>query len=380
MKGKRIIIAVTNDLVADQRVYRTALSLARHGAIPLVIGRKLPGSPGLPDRPYRARRLRLLFRKGPLFYACYNLRLLLFLLLHRSDVLVANDLDTLPACFLASRIRRITLVYDSHEYFTEVPELVGRRFTRSIWKAMEKRMLPRIRFATTVSGSVADAYREQYGIRMEVVRNLPICEKMPPARPDLRRCGPKRIIIYQGVLNVGRGLENMIRAMQYLEDFLFEVYGDGDIAGELKRLRQDLKLEDRVRFGGRLPFEELKDITRQASLGISLEQDRGLNYRFALPNKLFDYIQAGVPVLVSDLPEMRKVVEDYDIGQILKDPDPEKLAEQVREMMNAHELRRKWKKNLRRAAQELCWETEEDKLLGIFREALSQHADRSGGK
>ncbi len=371
MKGKRIIIAVTNDLVVDQRVHRTASSLFKLGADILVVGRKLPQSQAVCARPYRVRRMQLLFRKGPLFYACFNVRLLLFLLFRKADLLVSNDLDTLLACHLASRMKNRPLVYDSHEYFTEVPELAGRNLTRKIWMGIEKRILPRIQYASTVSLSVARAYQDRYGIRMEVIRNLPYCERKKARRPDHLVCDPGRIIIYQGALNVGRGLERMIRAMQYLDAFHLQIFGEGDIAGHLRELTRELKLDMQVEFMGRLPFGELKAYARQASLGISLEEDMGLSYRYALPNKLFDYIQAGIPVLVSDLPEMRKVVEDYQIGQVLGDPDPERIAQQVREMMDSDDLRMKWEKNLRKAAEELCWEREEDKLINLYREALS---------
>jgi glycosyltransferase involved in cell wall biosynthesis len=370
MKGKRIIMAVTNDLVVDQRVHRTASTLVRNGADVLVVGRKLPDSQEISERPYRIKRLRLPFLRGPLFYACYNFRLFCILLLRKADLLVSNDLDTLLACFLVSRLKACPLIYDSHEYFTEVPELVGRNFTRRIWQGLEKWILPRIKYASTVSPSVADAYYERYRIRMEVIRNLPYLEGEENRRPDLQGSASGRIIIYQGVLNRGRGLEAMISAMQYLDDFQFQIFGWGDITVQLEELVKSLKVEDRVMFMGRLPFQELKEYTRRASLGISLEEDLGLNYRFALPNKLFDYIQAGIPVLVSNFPEMRRVVEEFDIGQVLKDPDPESLADQVREMMNSDEQRITWNNNLRKAAGELCWEKEEGKLLALFGEAV----------
>jgi glycosyltransferase involved in cell wall biosynthesis len=371
MKGKRIILTVSNDLVIDQRVDRTARTLEKEGSLPLLVGRKLPGSQPVNDRSYPVRRLRLLFNKGPLFYACFNVRLFFFLIFRKPDLMVSNDLDTLPACYLASRLINKPLVYDSHEFFTEVPELEGRAFTKKIWTGIEKRILPRLSYTSTVSLTIAEAYADRYGIDMKVIRNLPYGDKKEAKRPDLLQCGPKRIIIYQGALNIGRGLENMISAMKYLDAFQLHIFGDGDIAGRLLALCKELQLEGRVEFRGRLPFRELKPYTRQASLGISLEEDMGLNYRYALPNKLFDYIQAGIPVLVSALPEMQSIIEEYQIGQVLKERDPEKLALQVNEMMGSEELRMQWKKNLRKAAAELCWEKEEEKLVELYGQALS---------
>ena len=370
MKGKRIILTVTNDLVVDQRVHRAAATLERQGCNVLVLGRKLPGSQPVGERSYRTHRMSLLFRRGALFYASFNIRLFFALLFRRADLLVSNDLDTLPACFLASRLKSCTLLYDSHEFFTEVPELIGRSFARNTWIGIEKLLLPRVRYASTVSQSVADAYWERYGIEMDVIRNLPLAGEKEARRPDLIDCGPQRIIIYQGALNVGRGLESMISAMKNLDAYLLQIFGDGDIFGQLKDLTKKLELEDRVVFMGRIAPGELKAYTRQASLGISLEEDMGLNYRYALPNKIFDYIQAGIPVLVSDLPEMKQIVENYGIGQVLVDREADKIAVQVREMMDSDELRMTWKKNLRKAGKELNWEKEEEKLLDLYRKAF----------
>jgi glycosyltransferase involved in cell wall biosynthesis len=168
---------------------------------------------------------------------------------------------------------------------------------------------------------------------------------------------------------MGRGLETIIRAMTYLNKYRLQIFGDGTIMQDLVRLRDSLSLEDRVEFMGRIPFGELRILTRQAALGVSLEENIGLNYYYALTNKLFDYIQAQIPVLVSDLPEMRLIITDYEIGQVVRDRDPELLAMQVEEMMSSEKQRKKWKENLRAAAAELNWENEVDKLRDVYRNA-----------
>jgi glycosyltransferase involved in cell wall biosynthesis len=369
LEEKRIYIAVTNDLLIDQRVHRTAMTLLESGAKPVLVGFRRPGSQEIPDRPYETRRLNSVFRKGVLFYACVNLRLFFFLLFRRSAMMVSNDLDTLPAVFLAARIKSLPLVFDSHEYFTELPELVDRPHVRRVWQGFEKTLLPRIQYGYTVCQSISQAYQDKYGIRLAVVRNLPI---VPDARQDVNDHNENQrpdMIIYQGAINMGRGLETMIRAMTYLNKYRLQIFGDGTIKGDLVRLRDSLSLENRVEFMGRIPFAELRTFTRQAALGISLEENIGLNYYYALPNKLFDYIQAQIPVLVSDLPEMRRIVADYEIGQVVQDRDPELLARQVGEMMSSEEQRIKWKKNLRIAAGELQWENEVDKLRDVYRDA-----------
>ena len=367
---KKISLSVINDLVTDNRVHKVAVSLQKMGFEPLLIGRVLPESQPV-ERNYRTHRMKLLFRKGPLFYIEYNLRLFFFLLKQEVDVLVANDLDTLLANYLASRFKKTPLVYDSHEYFTEVPELIGRPIVRSIWTWIEKRLVPRVNAAYTVCDSIAEVYHDLYKVDFKVVRNLPVCTKIEAVQEKTtKEIDSPKIILYQGALNQGRGIEAAIRAMNYIDGAELWLVGDGDITDQLKQLVAELKLEPKVKFLGRLPIGKMGEITRQADLGISLEQDLGLNYRFALPNKLFDYIQAGVPVLVSNLPEMRRIVEHYQIGAIADTHQRKDLAEKIKTVLFDVEKNTLWKQNLKIAAKELCWENEEVNLRQIYQPFL----------
>lgn len=363
---KKISLSVINDLVTDNRVHKVAVSLQQMGFEPVLIGRIFPESQVI-ERDYSTHRMKLVFRKGALFYFEYNLRLFFWLMKSRIDVFVANDLDTLPANFLASRIKRKPLVYDSHEYYTEVPELIGRPFIKSVWTTLEKWLVPRVTAAYTVCDSIADVYHDLYKVDFKIVRNLPVCTKVEITNPEnpVRETAAK-IILYQGALNQGRGIEAAIRAMQFLEGAELWLAGDGDLTFQLKQLVDELKLNDKVKFLGRLPLQELHRVTRQADLGISLEEDLGLNYRFALPNKLFDYIQAGVPVLVSNLPEMRKIVDHYRIGLIADTHQRKELAELMRTALFDQDKRLVWKQNLVVAAKELCWENEVEILRQVY--------------
>lgn len=365
----RIVLCVTNDIVTDQRIRRIANSLIRIPAEVLVVGIKVRGALPLTDSPFHTHRFNMLFSKGPLFYAEYNIRLLLYLVFVRASILVSNDLDTLPAVFMASRIRRRPIVYDSHEYFTQLPELVDRHNTRKIWEKLESVILPRIRYSYTVSSSIAREYNSLYGIRMTVVRNLPFRVRVLPA---LNSPKEEKTIIYQGALNMGRGLELAISAMQYLENTRLLIAGSGYFESDLRQLVTILKLGNKVVFLGRIEPVYLFQQTVQADLGISLEENRGLNYYFALPNKLFDYIQARIPVLVSNLPEMALIVNKYQVGRITDTQDPRELSVIFNEMLNNQAQRKVWTENLEHASEELCWENEESKLLEIYRSVSLQ--------
>ncbi len=367
--SKKVSLSVINDLVTDNRVHKVAVSLQKMGFEPVLVGRILPESQPV-ERTYQTHRMKLLFRKGPMFYFGYNFRLFFYLLKLGPDVLVANDLDSLLANFLISRIRKKPLIYDSHEYFTEVPELLGRPMVRAIWKWLERTMVPKVSAAYTVSESIAEVYREQYKVDFKVVRNLPVCisgdENIHPMTRSHRMNSSTKVILYQGAMNLGRGIESAIRAMQFVDGAELWLAGDGDITLQLQEMVYELELDNKVKFLGRLPLKELKEITRQADLGISLEEDLGLNYRFALPNKLFDYIQAGVPVLVSNLPEMKRVVEHYQVGLIAETHQRKELASLFHLALFDEVKRQCWNKNLPQAADELCWENEEKILEDIY--------------
>jgi glycosyltransferase involved in cell wall biosynthesis len=364
-KKKRIIVSVTSDLVSDNRVHKVCTTLHNMGFDVMLVGRKLPASLLIDNRQYAVKRFSLLFQKGPQFYAAYNLRLLLFLLFSKFDILLSNDLDTLPANFIASKIKGKPLVYDSHEYFTEVPELINRPRVKKVWEWLEKKMVPNIKTAITVCNSIAKIYEEKYGTPFRVLRNLPLAGSFEAKTETNDKA--EKIILYQGALNIGRGLEQAIWAMHFVENSKLIIAGDGDIKADLEKLVIKENLQNKVEFTGRLPLEELAKLTPQADLGLSIEEDLGLNYRFALPNKLFDYIQAQVPVLVTNLPEMVAIVHQYQIGEITNSLEPYHLAEKIKDALNNQEKRKVWKSNLPAAANKLTWENEEKVVWEIFK-------------
>ena len=362
----RICLSVTNDIVTDQRVNRIASSLLKLYSSVTIVGRIRKNSPPLKSSDIHFKRFHLIFNKGPLFYACYNMRLFLYLLTNQFDILVANDLDTLPANFLVTKVKKARLIYDSHEYFTEVPELVSRKRVKNIWETIEKWILPKIKYSYTVCQSIADIYNEKYNTDMKVFRNLPAGKSGIKQTINLRK-GDEHLILYQGSVNIGRGLETVIEAMHFLENTKFVIIGDGDIKIQLKQQVIGKDLVDKIIFLDRIPSDELPYYTNQADVGVSLEENLGLNYYYALPNKLFDYIQAKVPVLVSDFPEMGNIVKKYDIGLTTLSNNPREIAELIKLMLDDSQKSERWKKNLAKAAEELCWENEEEKLLNFYK-------------
>ena len=294
-------MSVINDLSTDQRVHKHCTLLGQKGFDVLLIGRTTSSSAPLAERAYRTHRMRLPFETGPLFYACFNISLFFHLLLRRSDLLFSNDLDTLLPNFLVSRLQQKKLIYDSHEYFTEVPELVNRPRVQSIWKSIEDRILPKLKVALTVNHSIAQLYSDKYGIKMHVLRNIPQRKTSISVRTKAELGLPENVplLILQGSgINIDRGAEELMQAMQFVPDATLLILGSGDVVEDLKRSAKELGLESRVLFKGRMPYDEMMSHTRLADIGLTLDKDTNVNYRFSLPNKLFDYIHAECLFLV----------------------------------------------------------------------------------
>lgn len=366
---KRAIVSVINDLTTDQRVDKVCNTLVKIGFDVLLVGRKLKTSLPLKERRYKTMRLHLFFVKGALFYATYNIKLFWFLLVHKAELLVSNDLDTLPANYFASKIRHVPLVHDCHEYFRGMPELNGRKSVTGIWKKIEDHIFPRLTAIYAVNASIARIYGEEYQKNIGVIRNVPYRKEKSGSgkKRELNIPEDHQVILYQGAVNMDRGLEEAIQAMKFLKTLaILVIIGTGDRYFFLKQFTKELGLNHKVIFTGQIPFQELHAYTMIGDIGISIEKDVSLNYHYCLPNKFLDYIQALVPVLISPLPEMQAIVERYSIGAMIENHDPVYLAGKLDEMLTNKEKLLLYRQNLVKAADDLCWENEEKKLIRIF--------------
>lgn len=364
---KHITVLVSNDLQHDQRVAKMCNTLLEMGFRISLVGRKLPESVEF-DRPYEVKRFRLPFRTGALFYASLNLRLFFYLLFKRTDIIVANDLDTLLPAFVISRLRNKELVYDSHEYFTEAEGLTNRPLPKRVWLSIEGFIFPKLKHVLTVNETIAGIYRALYHVPVQVVRNVPPLRErpLPVARVELGLPENKRIILLQGAyIDPDRGGMEAALSMEFLPNALLLIIGSGRDLPNIQRVVAEKRLQDRVRFISKLPFQELQRFTATADVGLSLDKPLHLNYAYSLPNKLFDYMHAGLPVLVSDLPELRRVVEGYDIGRIVNQVEPRSIADALLQMFNDDALSR-WRTNALLASNELNWQKEEECVKKVY--------------
>ena len=365
---KRVIVSVTNDLVTDNRVNRSCGVLKSLGFNVALVGRKLKHS-GEISRPYECKRFRMLFKKGVLFYAFYNFRLFFYLLFHRVDLLYSNDLDTLLPNYLVSKIKRIPLIYDSHELFTEVPELQNAPFKKAVWTKIEKHIVPKLSYCITVNDSIAKIFEANYQVKFTSIRNVPEQASANIMREISLENIPKdafTVIIQGSGLNIDRGLEEAIEAVLLLENVHLLIVGGGDVIPIAKQMVKNLELENKVHFYGKRPYNELMKFTAYANCGLAIDKATNKNHQFALPNKVFDYIQAGTPIICMDLIEIKSLVLKYDIGIVIKEVVPSEIARAIRTLQQNQPLLNSYKVNCKKAAEIEHWGNEKAKLEEII--------------
>ncbi|GAC1587789.1 MAG: hypothetical protein NVS3B25_03950 [Hymenobacter sp.] len=372
----RLLLAVTTDLCYDQRMQRICGSLATAGYRVQLVGWQRPASPPLTPQPYAQHRLRGWFQRGKLFYIEYNLRLLLYLLGQRAAAWCACDLDTALPVWLRARLGGQPFVYDAHELFTEVPEVVARPAVQRVWRWVESFVVPRARLAYTVGPALAWVFEQRYGRAFAVVRNVSRLREAEPLPPATRPAAPAPrggYILYQGALNVGRGLENLLEAMPRVAGRLV-ICGEGDLSAALRARAEHLGLlaSGQVEFRGFVLPEALQEVTRHAAVGVMLLENLGLSYYFSLANKFFDYVHAGIPQVLVDFPEYRALNDQFDVAELVPDLRPATLATALNRLLPGGDAARyrHLAANCRRAASQLSWQHEEQELLRLYGDLL----------
>jgi len=371
----RVVSSIINDISTDQRVMKQAAVLRSLGCSVTVVCRRKADFNFASD-DFRAYRFRFYINRGPLFYFIFNIRLLIFLLFKRYDIYVANDLDTLLPNYIVSRLRRKPLVYDSHEYFTGQYGLQERRFSYNTWKKIERCIVPRLRYMITVSDSIAELYNAEYGVSPEVIRNAAYSSSgIVPAR--LEEIGIKnndfRLIIQGAGLNPGRGVPELLDAMKLVSGVHLIIIGSGDALSTIKMKISSLGLNERVTLISQLPWREMMRYTIACDAGISLDKDTCINQKLSLPNKLFDYLSAGIPVIASPLPEVSKIIHEFNCGVVAEAVTPECISKAIIKLRDNKELTAGMKESAKTASKVLNWERESIRETAFFRKIIDEY-------
>jgi glycosyltransferase involved in cell wall biosynthesis len=302
------------------------------------------------------------------------------------DIISGHDLPAVFAGYIIKKISRkkIVLLYDAHELTSEIASNVSLGKTgKNIKVLMEKLLIKRCDEVMVVNESISKYNHEKFGLKKKpvVVRNIPhaynYSAKKNFFREEFGIPNDKVILLYQGLITKGRGLVNFIKALPKIDKkAVFVIMGYGN-KGFLKEII-DESLESKIFFREAVPYEKLIEYTSSADIGIFTCENYCLSYYYCLPNKLFEYIQARIPIVCSDFPEMRKIIEDYSIG-VLTDPgDIDKIANDVNLLLNNDKKIKEMQKNLKKASKELTWENEKEVLKKLYtkmRESLGERIE-----
>ena len=362
----RIAVLVSNDLVHDQRVRKTCEVMRQKGWEPVLIGRLLPDSEPL-DRPYETHRIGNMPLAGVHFYAQLQWRLWRYLMQRNDlDAIWANDLDTLWPAWQVAKARKLPLIYDSHEYFLGAAGLTNRPFPKWVWRQIESRIFPKLRHVLTVNDHIAELYRAAYGVEVKVVRNVPELLPPPPAlsRAELNLPEGKLVILQGAFMDRDRGVREAVEAIERLPDVHLLLVGAGEEWEEAQRRSSARSANNRIICLPKQPYDRLRQITRLADLGLSLDKPVHDNYTFSLPNKLFDYIHAGIPVVASPVPEVAKVVNGFALGEVVPEVTPDHIATAIDKVFANG--RAPYAKGLESAAAQFNWQHESQTIAHML--------------
>lgn len=341
---------------------RIACTMAESGYEVMLVGRVLADSVPLSQKTFGQMRLPCYFGSGPLLYVEFNIRLLFFLLFQKADIFCAIDLDTILPVLMVSWLKRKKRVYDAHELFTELQELISRPFIRNIWLRIERFAVPKFTSGYTVNRFIADEFNRRYGLEYDVIRNLPHYTESKNALNEQR----EKWIIYQGAVNEGRCFETLVPAMQWVDARLL-VYGTGNHLEKLKNHISQLGLNHKVILKGNVLPRELATITPDACMGLTLFDSKGLNQYYSLSNRFFDYIMAGIPQICVNYPEYAAINQEWQVALLVDGTDPQSLSVAMNKLLSDGVLQEALRANCKLAKQMLNWENEKNKLTEFYK-------------
>lgn len=285
-------------------------------------------------------------------------------------VFVAHDLPMLPVATLAARACGARLVYDSHELYSE------QEFSdleRHKWAEIEARYIGACDVVITVNPSIAAELKRRNALSdVQVIYNAERTSQAPATSRSLHEVfglsGDKKIVLMQGGLSAGRNLEVLVGAMRYVQNqsVVLVVLGDGLLLHRLQKLAQQEVLLGRVYFHAAVPQNALLELTAAADAGVIPYQATCLNNFYCTPNKLFEFIAAGLPILATDLPEIRKLVKEQEIGLVGDTGSPRNLAALMDDFFSDEQRFASWKAQVAMVRELICWEQEGEKLVEIY--------------
>ncbi|NFP92688.1 glycosyltransferase family 4 protein [Clostridium sporogenes] len=388
---KNILMVVQNDFVNDSRIIKEANTLGRCGFNVKVLALH---NKGLKEEEkfeyFIVKRIKLNTRdrlsKNKLSqivkYMEFKKKCLQEAKKFNPDIVHCHDIYTLPIGKVIikklSNTKKIKLIYDSHELWSQASNNLSMpNILVKLQNNIEKNVIKKCDKVITVSDSIAQYLMKQYKLEKKptIIRNIPYMKKEITNKSIFHEKfnieKNKKIVLYQGAVGKGRGIENLIKAMQYTKDnIVLVILGNGSMVKKYKEMANKLAVKDKVYFHSAVDPKELIDYTSSANLGMSLIFNICLSYYYSLPNKMFEYIQGEIPVLCSNYPDMKEIIQNYGVGQTVEPNDVGEIAKAINEILSKDDEYCEYKNNCKIAKEQLNWEKESNVLIQLYKDII----------
>jgi glycosyltransferase involved in cell wall biosynthesis len=371
-----ICFTFLGDIQYDSRLSKCARTLRERGyGVSAVIAsekREKPESPGITLKTIFVPRV----RSGKFRFFSFYLRALWPTLRSKADCYFASDLYSLPIAYLAAKFRRARLIYDSRELYSSIAALRGRQQTQRFWSYIERKIIPRADVVFTVNDALAESISNLYSIpKPEVLLNCPrkqTIRKSDCLRTILTIPPSQRILLYQGGLQHGRGIPIMLSAIKSISNAVLVLMGRGILKAEILEIIKREKLGHRVFLLDAVRVDDLLEYTASADVGLCLIENYGESYYHSLPNKLFEYVAAGVPVVASNFPEMSRFVESNRVGLCVDPEKEDEIVAAMQRLVSDLELHKALVHHCEETASRYTWENESLKLVGVIEDLIKR--------
>ncbi len=351
----------------ERRIFNQALSASRRGWQVEILALKTPEVPetSLIENVIIHRLKIRWWRGGPLKFLTFNRKLFFRLLREPYDILHVHDLWVLPAAALAKILKGGRLIYDAHEYYRGLEIFKRKPLSRALWMIAERWFIGKAETVIAINSFHAELFRKRYPqiSRTEVIMNVPIRREISTLPAFSER---KPVVLFQGIFKPARGLSQVIEAIHRVENGAVHLIGFGEEEPELRRLVKEFTVEDKVRFIGKMSWDEVLSETRQVRAGIVLFEPINENYQYASPNKFFEYVMAGTPVIASDIPTFREFIKRFEVGILVSPYSPVEIVAAIEKLLSDENSWNFYHQNCLKAREVWNWEQQEEKLMKIY--------------
>lgn len=366
---KKICMITTSRIDYDSRILNEAATLSGHFKI-VILCRKFSIRQSSLKYPFQIKRIGFLkFRSFRWNYFSAFISLLRAAFRENPDIYHAHDLSGLLVSWPAAFFKRKILIYDSHELWTGLPPLSSTKGLRWLIVPLEKIAMLKVKKGITVNNSIAKILEKKYHREFLVLRNCPmLAQKKCSSSIEQNH---KKIILYLGETAEWRGAEQIIQTASYLpENFQIIFLGANKRLPMLKKMIKTFQVEHKVIFLPKIPADQIKAATKNVTLALVLTQNAAQDDYYSLPNKIFQYIAAEIPILGSNFPEFCQIILGNQIGEVVDPAQPKLIAQKIKAMVKPTKqaFYRRHLKNL--AQKKYNWTIESKKLINFYQELM----------